>query len=54
MTATVTGSVARGTARFPRAYASTPGKLRLRGVPMIGGGHRGVLGLVPPQASRAP
>jgi hypothetical protein len=29
MTATVTGSVA-GTARFPRAYASTtPGKLRL-------------------------
>ena len=30
MTATDTGSVARGTARFPRAYASTtPGKLRL-------------------------
>jgi hypothetical protein len=30
MTATVTWSVARGTARFSRAYASTtPGKLRL-------------------------
>jgi hypothetical protein len=30
MTATVTGSVARGTARFPQAYASTTaGKLRL-------------------------
>ena len=30
MTATVAGSFARGTARFPRAYASTtPGKLRL-------------------------
>jgi hypothetical protein len=30
MTATITGSVARGTAMFPRADASTtPGKLRL-------------------------
>jgi hypothetical protein len=30
MTATVTGSLARGTARFRRAYPSTtPGKLRL-------------------------
>ena len=30
MTATVTGSVARGAARFPRAFASTaPDKLRL-------------------------
>jgi hypothetical protein len=30
MTATVTGSIVRGTARFPRAYASTtPGKLSL-------------------------
>jgi hypothetical protein len=30
MTATIIGSVARGTARFPRTDASTiPGKLRL-------------------------
>jgi hypothetical protein len=30
MTATVTGSVAEGTARFPRVYASsTPGRVRL-------------------------